>query len=549
MAAIEGARRGALFTRGIHAFALLAGLIASANVGAIRLVPVITAGLSSPLYVTSAGDGTNRLFIVERGGRVRVAQPGATSSTVFLDISASVIAGNEQGLLGLAFHPAYASNGRLFVYYTRAADGAIEVAEYRRSSSNADGADAAGRVLLTIPHPRFANHNGGMVAFGSDGHLYIGVGDGGGGNDPPNNAQNLESLLGKILRIDVDTAPASATGLAYSVPPDNPFVNRAGRDEIFAYGLRNPFRFSFDRSTGQVWVGDVGQDASEEVDTPLVRGGNYGWRVYEGTSCTNNDPSLCNAASFLAPLFEYTHASGRCSITGGYVYRGSQGALPQGTYLFGDFCTGEIFAWNGSSQALLLDTAIGLASFGEDERGELYVVDIGGAVYKIASETVAASVAIEYFHQGFGHYFTTSIADEIDKLDRGVLEGWRRTGESFSVSSPGSAGLANTCRFFSAAFASKSSHFYTSFAAECESVKRDPKWFFEGEVYALALPDALGNCADAMQPLYRVYNNGQGGAPNHRYTTRLDIRGTMIAQGWIAEGIGSGIIGCVPAFR
>ncbi|MBL7650252.1 MAG: PQQ-dependent sugar dehydrogenase, partial [Candidatus Hydrogenedentes bacterium] len=207
--------------------------------------------------------------------------------------------------------------------------------------------------LLTIPHPGQSNHNGGMLAFGPDGMLYIGTGDGGGSNDPQNNAQNIEVLLGKILRLDVDQ-PDLVGGTRYSSPADNPYVGRAGRDEIHSTGWRNPWRFSFDRLTGQGWVADVGQGEREEIDSPLLLGGNYGWRVYEGTRCTGLDSALCIPANFVAPLLEYTHVSGRCSVTGGYVYRGSRNALPAGTYVFADFCTGEVFGWNGVTQSLLL---------------------------------------------------------------------------------------------------------------------------------------------------------------------------------------------------
>jgi hypothetical protein len=248
-------------------------------------------------------------------------------------------------------------------------------------------------VLLTIPHPSFTNHNGGMLAFGPDGFLYIGVGDGGSGNDPSNNAQNKDALLGKVLRIDVDT-PDQNAGTLYSSPVSNPFVNAAGRDEIFAWGFRNPWRFSFDRFTGQQWVGDVGQSAREEVDTPIQNGGNYGWRVYEGFLCTNNDPSLCNPANYLPPILDYDHSNGRCSMTGGYVYRGSAGTLPSGTYVYGDYCSGEIWTWNGSASTLLLDTALNISSFGEDEQGELYVVGLGGTVSRIDNQQQSCTYAI-----------------------------------------------------------------------------------------------------------------------------------------------------------
>ncbi len=354
---------------------------------ALQLAPVL-GNLEAPVFLTNAGDGSNRLFVVEQAGIVRVAQPAATDASVFLDIRAKVAAGGERGLLGLAFHPDYASNGRFFVYYTRNADGAIVVAEYR-VSANPNAAGPAETPLLTIAHPDAANHNGGMLAFGRDGYLYIGVGDGGAGNDPPGNAQNVDVLLGKILRIDVDRADAQS-GTPYATPADNPFVNARGRDEIFAYGLRNPWRFSFDLVTGVLWAGDVGQSLREEVNMPVVRGGNYGWRVYEGFACSGNDPALCDAANYRFPILDYGHDGGRCSITGGYVYRGNQRTLDGGTYVFADFCSGEIFGWNGARVDTLLDTALNVASFGEDESGELYVVDLGGTVSRLTNPSPCA---------------------------------------------------------------------------------------------------------------------------------------------------------------
>ncbi|HVF62733.1 MAG TPA: PQQ-dependent sugar dehydrogenase [Casimicrobiaceae bacterium] len=511
-------------------------------VRAVDMVPVVS-GLSTPVFVTSARDGSSRLFVVERQGIVRVVQPNASSGTVFLDVRDKVVVSNEQGLLGLAFHPAYGSNGRLFVYYTRRSDGGIVIAEYRRSA-NANAADPAESVLLVIPHPGATNHNGGMLAFGPDGYLYAGVGDGGSANDPPNNAQNVQSLLGKILRIDIDRSDP-ALGTPYAAPADNPFVNANGRDEIFAIGLRNPWRFSFDSATGALWVGDVGQGAREEVHAPVVKGGNYGWRVYEGTRCTGNDPSLCNPTNFTAPLFEYSHTGGRCSITGGYVYRGARGTFAPGTYVYGDFCSGEIFAWDGSAQALLVDTTMSVASFGEDEEGELYVVDLSGMVSRFVNPD-ATSIAVEYVHAAFGHYFVTSLPNEIAALDNGTFSGWARTGLSFAVAPAGAPGHAAMCRFFSASFAPKSSHFYTPFTNECDGVRQNARWQFEGDIFAVLLPDAAGNCTSSARPLYRLYNNGQGGAPNHRYTASVDVRARMLAQGWVPEGLGSqGVIGCV----
>jgi hypothetical protein len=346
----------------------------------IQLTPIVS-GLTSPVFVGNAGDGSNRLFIVEQRGIIKVLQPGAATPTVFLDIQTLVQYGGEQGLLGLAFHPLYATNRRFFVYYSQKTDGTEVIAEYHTSATDSNLADPAETRLLTIPHPTNTNHNGGMLAFSPiDNFLYIGVGDGGSGNDPPNNAQNLNVLLGKILRIDVDHTLGDKL---YVSPAGNPFLNVAGSDEIFAYGLRNPWRFSFDRNNGVQWVADVGQGLREEVDTPIVAGGNYGWRVYEGFNCTNNDASLCNPANYLFPIFDYQHQLGRCSITGGYVYRGQQGALPGGTYIYGDYCTGEIFTWDGSAATMQLDTTMNISSFGEDEQGELYVVNLGGTISRI----------------------------------------------------------------------------------------------------------------------------------------------------------------------
>lgn len=247
-------------------------------------------GLSSPIFVTHAGDGSQRLFIVEQGGIIKVLQAGSASPTVCLNISSKVVAGGERGLLGLAFHPDFGSNGRLFVDYTRKADGATVIAEYGVAPPGSNVAGTTETTLLTIAQP-FANHNGGMLAFGVDGYLNIGMGDGGAGNDPDGRAQNLSELLGKILRIDVDT-PNGA--VPYSSPTTNPFFGVAGADEIFAYGFRNPWRFSFDRETHQLYVGDVGQNAIEEIDIVTV-GGNYGWRIFEGTRC--NTPTVTTTES------------------------------------------------------------------------------------------------------------------------------------------------------------------------------------------------------------------------------------------------------------
>jgi glucose/arabinose dehydrogenase len=355
---------------------LLALLAAPGAAWAAFQLELVVSGLDSPLYVAQPRDGTGRLFVVEQPGRIKVLEPGG-GLAVFLDISDRVLAGGEQGLLGLAFHPRFSSNGRFFVNYTRQPDGATVIAQFRSSRSAA--ADPASEAqLLVVPQP-FANHNGGMVEFGPDGLLYIGLGDGGSGNDPGNRAQNPDELLGKLLRIDVDR---SGGGRPYAAPASNPFAGGQGRDEIFALGFRNPFRFSFDRATGDLWAGDVGQNAVEEIDVVTV-GGNYGWRVFEGSRCTNLGPAPCSAPGFIPPVTEYRRSGGRCAVTGGYVYRGRAGALPPGAYVFGDFCSGEIFLFENGGQRVLLDTPLALASFGEDEAGELYVVGLGGTVHRL----------------------------------------------------------------------------------------------------------------------------------------------------------------------
>jgi glucose/arabinose dehydrogenase len=378
-------RRRSLATapRILSAMLLLVALVGPPSAGPAAAAPQlvqIAGGLSSPVYATSARDGTGRLFFVERGGVIKVMRPPGQTPTVFLDITSRVLsAGSEQGLLGLAFHPDFRNNRRFFVNYTRQTDGATIVAEYQVSVANPDVALMAERVILTVPQP-FANHNGGMIEFGPDGRLYIAVGDGGDGNDPGDRAQNLDELLGKILRIAV-TDPG--TSPAYTAPADNPFVGASGRDEIWAYGFRNPWRMSFDRGTGQLWAGDVGQDAIEEIDI-VTRGGNYGWRTWEGTGCTGLDGTPCSSSGFIFPVTEYPQAGGRCSVTGGYVYRGPGAALPTGTYVFGDFCSGEILGFAGGITSTLLDTTLNISSFGEDEQGEILVVALGGAVYRLA---------------------------------------------------------------------------------------------------------------------------------------------------------------------
>ncbi len=308
--------------------------------------------------------------------------------STFLDISGRVLFNGERGLLGLAFHPQFSTNRRFFVNYTRRPDGATVIAEYRASAGNANVADTAETILLTIPQP-FENHNGGMIDFGPDGQLYIGMGDGGSGNDPGNRAQNLQELLGKMLRLDVDRSQSPPT--------------------IFAYGFRNPWRFSFDRLTGQLYAGDVGQDAREEIDI-VTSGGNYGWRVWEGTRCTNLGPAPCSTPGFIPPIVDYqnTGSNGRCSIIGGYVYRGTQASLPYGAYVYGDLCSGEILMLKDGIQTVLLDTTFQISSFGEDEQGEIYVVNIGGTILRITNPDKVTTSTRAFAVPGAGTFISST---------------------------------------------------------------------------------------------------------------------------------------------
>ena len=348
----------------------------------VQLEPVVT-GLNQPLDLVNAGDGSGRLFVVEKGGTVRILQDGELAAEPFLDISEKVTKNSERGLLGLAFAPNYAETGLFYVNYTNL-QGNTVVAEYAVSDNPAKADPASEMILLTIPQPE-PNHNGGDLAFGPDGMLYIATGDGGGGGDRHGqigNGQSLDTLLGKLLRIEV------GSGQGYSVPTNNPFVSaEEARPEIWAYGLRNPWRFSFDRETGDLYIGDVGQNAFEEIDFQAAGSGggqNYGWRVMEGFHCFN--PSDCDTSGLTLPVLEYPHSEGN-SVTGGYVYRGA--AIPElvGQYVYGDFGSGRV--WRAQQQngewtnKLLLESGLNIAGFGTDEAGELYVVAINGGVYRL----------------------------------------------------------------------------------------------------------------------------------------------------------------------
>jgi hypothetical protein len=359
--------------------------------GTIRAV-LLASGLSQPVGLTAPAGDTTRLFIVEKTGRIRIWRNGALLSRPFLDISSLVSTGSEQGLLGLAFHPQYAANGLFYVDYTDLA-GDTRVAEHQ-VTADPDSASPAGREILYVEQP-YANHNGGQIAFGPDGYLYVGMGDGGSAGDPQGRAQNPSELLGKILRIDV-SAPDPAAGTAYSIPPDNPFGGRAGyRPEIWSLGLRNPWRFSFDRATGDLYIADVGQNLLEEVDVePAGAGGrNYGWNLVEGTQCYRS--ASCDTTGLTPPLAEYPHGD-ECSVTGGYVYRGSAIPAIAGHYLYGDWCSGMVRSfravngaatdardWTSALRRVSGGAMSGLTSFGDDARGELYLLLQNGEIYQI----------------------------------------------------------------------------------------------------------------------------------------------------------------------
>ena len=335
----------------------------------------VISGLSNPVDLQVPPDGSNRFFVVEQAGVVRVVQGGVLAATQFIDIRASVTAGGERGLLGLAFHPDFAANRRFLLSYTRTVSGQMQsvVAEYHASGGDPNVADTAERILLAVNQP-FDHHNGGQIQFGPDGYLYVGLGDGG---DPQGNGQNLGALLGKLLRIDVDSTTP------YAIPADNPFVGQAGvRPEIWASGFRNPWRFSFDHATGRLFVGDVGEGSFEEVDL-VVKGGNYGWNIMEGLHCFQ-PPNGCSMNGLELPIAEYDHNEGG-SVTGGHVYRGSSMNDLRGRYIFGDFISGRIWSLEETTagswtRTLLLDTDLNISSFGLDRAGEFLVADYGGSV-------------------------------------------------------------------------------------------------------------------------------------------------------------------------
>jgi len=366
------------------------GVLAAASAQELRLAPVAS-GLRQPTDIQAAGDRSGRLFLAQQHGVIRVWKDGALLPVPFLDIQNRTVAGGERGLLGLAFPPGFEIKQYFYVNYTDLAGDTV-IARYR-VSADPNVADAASEeVLLHLDQP-FANHNGGQLRFGPDAYLYIGMGDGGSANDPLNNAQNPQVLLGKMLRVDTESEPGRI-----NIPPGNPFLNVPGhRPEIWALGLRNPWRFSFDRATGDLWIADVGQNRAEEVNFQPAssRGGeNYGWAVTEGLGCLR---AGCSAAGITLPVLDYGRSDG-CSVSGGHVYRGRNSASLRGMYLYGDYCSGKIWGVRREADAwvnrLLLDSDLTISTFGEDENGEVYVADHPrGDVYRIQASSVPAFTA------------------------------------------------------------------------------------------------------------------------------------------------------------
>lgn len=512
---------------------LLSGGAASGQV--IELEPVVE-GLTMPVGLTHAGDRSGRLFLLQQGGQVLVYSEGALLPQPFLDLSSTISCCGERGLLGLAFHPDYGRNGRFFVNYTDRG-GSTVVAEFR-VSADPDRADSGSeREVLRFSQP-FSNHNGGHIAFGPDGYLYIASGDGGSGGDPQNNGQALDTLLGKLLRIDVDGAEP------FAVPSDNPFVGSGdGEGEIWAYGLRNPWRFSFDRATGDLFIGDVGQNAIEEIDfQPAASSGgeNYGWRRMEGGQCF--DPaSACNDGSLTLPALQYSHALG-CSVTGGYRYRGPEEHTLPRFYLFGDFCSGRI--WGGRSDRAgnwrmrqLLRSDLTISSFGEDEAGNVYVLDYGGGVYLLRGLPLFAS-----------------------DFESGNLDDWSSGRGGLTVTSPGlqrSEGAlevpvdgSSTRRFLRSDEPNGEAIFEVSFRVSANRVDLDG-----GEVEILRLegsndPVSLGLEQEGRKYFVRLYVRENGAEP--RFVGRVKVprrKAVLIGVDYLAARGGGAADGEVSLLR
>lgn len=371
-----------------------------ANAQTVALSSFAT-GFTSPVEITHPA-GDSRLFVVQQGGIIKiVSSTGVVNATPFLNLPSTVVlSGGERGLLGLAFHPNYATNGYFYVNYTRAGDGATVIARYTVSADPNVADASSGTVLLTVAQP-FSNHNGGTIKFGPDGYLYIGMGDGGSGGDPGDRAQNINENLGKMLRIDVNSDSP------YGIPPTNPFVGVAGNDEIWSIGMRNPWKFSFNRLNGDLWIADVGQSLAEEINkipSPLPNTGlNFGWRCYEGNLTYDTSSGNCPAyVSTVAPITQYGHGSSRCSITGGYFYTGSLYPNFANKYFFADYCTAEIGYITGVSSTITwaINPTGSITTFGEDMNGELYAA-VGNTIYKIYDSSLGIK---EFNRNGLSFY-------------------------------------------------------------------------------------------------------------------------------------------------
>jgi len=532
----------ALFLLLVHA--------ALAGAAPLPLSPYVT-GLSAPTEIVNAGDGSGRLFVLEKSGRIRVVKNGALLATPMLDIESLVMNGDERGLLGLAFHPRFATTRYLYVNYTRVPDGATVVERYTVPVETPDVADPDSvQPLLVIAQP-YANHNGGAVRFGRDGYLYVGMGDGGSGNDPQNRAQDPQNLLGKILRLDVDG------GTPYAIPPGNMFASaNDGRREIWAMGVRNPWRLTFDARNGDLFIGDVGQDQREEVDFAAFGTAppNFGWRVMEGTRCTTlGGGPPCNAPAYTLPVAEYTHDDG-CSVTGGEIYFGGAVAGSGARYLFADFCSGKTWTISappsGAAKVEVGTTGFNASSFGRDEWGEVYLADLGGGrVMRLGAATTPGTVpVVEFYRAAVDHYFVTVDPLEVAGLDNGTKGGWARTGLGFRAWTSAVDGAIAICRFYLPP-GYGDSHFFSADPAECARVQAEHPPFVLESTAAMFLksPDpSSGACADPQtQPVYRVWNRRPD--TNHRYTTSAAVRDQMVAAGGVAEGYGPNAVAmCAP---
>jgi glucose/arabinose dehydrogenase len=420
--------------------------IATSRTLAVTLdLQLVTGSVTKPVFVTHAGDNSGRLFIVEQSGTIKIFDLNNTNllAAPFLNITNLTLYSGEQGLLSVAFHPGYKTNGNFYVYFTNPDGSSNVVARFMASPPNANTVNTnTMQTVLCISHPSNDNHNGGQLQFGPDGYLYIGTGDGGSGCDPPNNAQNLGVLLGKMLRIDVNNFTTN-----YTIPPSNPFIATTGAlPEIWAYGLRNPWRFSFDRLTGDLFIGDVGEGAHEEVDLQPANstgGENYGWRLYEGFGTNTCSVTFSNVPAVL-PIIDYDHSSGRCAVIGGYRYRGTKIPPLYGTYLYADFCDGQVYGAitnlsGGWTTILTNDTGFTVTTFGEDEAGEVYLSRsaTAGSIYRIVwKDTDGDGMADDWEQQYFGSA-TSAVANADPDSD-----GFSNLQESLADTNPTNAASA-----------------------------------------------------------------------------------------------------------